>query len=169
MQLDIANLLFWELWECLTIPSKSQYQFVGSFHSYLHAKINFITHFFLKILQRNRKLVILGNLDMPGHTHLNDSINLKKPLIFICWVKINFILYIFLEILQRHCKLVLDTLGMPGYADPKWYYQLVQNFSVDLQAKKQLYSPSFSGDTAKICKLLILGTLRMSAYINPKW
>ena len=31
-------------------------------------KINFITHFFLKILQRNSKLVILGNLSMPGHT-----------------------------------------------------------------------------------------------------
>ena len=33
-------------------------------------KVNFITHFFLKILQRNSKLVILGNLGMPGHTHL---------------------------------------------------------------------------------------------------
>ena len=31
-------------------------------------KINFITHFFLKIFQRNSKLVILGNLDMSGHT-----------------------------------------------------------------------------------------------------
>ena len=31
-------------------------------------KINFITHLFLKILQRNSKLVILGNLSMPGHT-----------------------------------------------------------------------------------------------------
>ena len=29
-----------------------------------------ITQFFLKILQRNSKLVILGNLGMPGHTHL---------------------------------------------------------------------------------------------------
>ena len=33
-------------------------------------KINFITHFFLKILQRNNKLVILGNLGMPGHKHI---------------------------------------------------------------------------------------------------
>ena len=33
-------------------------------------KINFITHCFLKILQRNSKLVIFVNLDMPGHTHL---------------------------------------------------------------------------------------------------
>ena len=31
-------------------------------------KINFITHFFLEILQTNSKLVILGNLGMPGDT-----------------------------------------------------------------------------------------------------
>ena len=30
-------------------------------------KINLITHFFLKILQRNKKCVILDNLGMPGH------------------------------------------------------------------------------------------------------
>ena len=33
-------------------------------------KITFITHSFCKILQRNSKLVILGNFGMPGHTHL---------------------------------------------------------------------------------------------------
>ena len=32
--------------------------------------INFITHSFRKILQKNSKLVILGNLGMPGHTRL---------------------------------------------------------------------------------------------------
>ena len=33
-------------------------------------KINFITQFFLKTLQRNSKLTILGNLGMPDHTNL---------------------------------------------------------------------------------------------------
>ena len=33
-------------------------------------KIHFITHFFRKILKRNSKLVNLGNLEMPGYTHL---------------------------------------------------------------------------------------------------
>ena len=33
-------------------------------------KINFNYSFFFQILQRNSKLVILGNLDMPYHTHL---------------------------------------------------------------------------------------------------
>ena len=65
----IANLLFSELWECLTIPSKSQYQFVGHFHSYLDVKINSILHVFLKILQKYWKLVVLDTLGMPGHTH----------------------------------------------------------------------------------------------------
>ena len=35
----------------------------------MHAKINFITHFFLKILLRNNILVILSNLHMAGYTH----------------------------------------------------------------------------------------------------
>ena len=30
------------------------------------------------------------------------------------------------------------TLGMPGYDQQKWYYQLVQNFDVYLQTKDQL-------------------------------
>ena len=43
-------------------------------------KVNFITHFFLRILQQNSKLVTLGNLGIPGNTYLNwyCSINLKK-------------------------------------------------------------------------------------------
>ena len=48
---------------------KSQFTFLGNFHAYMHAKINFITHFFLKTLLRNNKLAILSNLGMPGYTH----------------------------------------------------------------------------------------------------
>ena len=33
-------------------------------------KINFISHFIFKVLQRKRKIVILGNLGTPGYTHL---------------------------------------------------------------------------------------------------
>ena len=65
----IANSPFWKLCECLTIPIK----IILSIYSKISClsvckKINFITRFF-KILQRNSKLVILGNLDMPGCTH----------------------------------------------------------------------------------------------------
>ena len=43
---------------------------VSNFHAYLHAKkkINFITHFSLKMFQINSKVAILNNLGMPGHT-----------------------------------------------------------------------------------------------------
>ena len=64
----------------------------------MRQKINFVTHFFLKILQRNSKLVILGNLGMPGHTHLKYSINLRKHLTSIFRQRINFILHNFLEL-----------------------------------------------------------------------
>ena len=67
---DIANLLFWELWECLAIPIKMILSICSNL-SCLSAcqKINFITQFF-KILQRSSKLVILGNLGMSGPTNL---------------------------------------------------------------------------------------------------
>ena len=80
--------------------------------------------------------------------------------------KINVNLYIFLDILQGYCKLVVSgTLGMPGYAHPNWYYQLVETFCVYLQAENQFHTPCFSGDTAKICKL-ILGSLGVPDSIN---
>ena len=100
----------------------------------------------------------------------NDNSNLRKPVKFICRWNIKFILHVFLEILQRFCKLVvLGTLGMPGYASPKWYYQLVENFCVYLQAKIQVHPLYFSGDIAKICKLLILSTLGMPGCVHPNW
>ena len=72
--------------------------------------------------------------------------------------------------LQRHCKLViLATLGMPAYAHAKWYYQLVENFCVYLQAKNQFHPSCFSGDTTKIWKFLNLGTLDMPGYAHPEW
>ena len=111
----------------------------------------------------------------------NDSINLKKPLFFICKQKINFILHLSLEILHGYCKLfIFGASGMPGYAHPKWYYQLVESFRIYLLDFSYLFiffylffvfihSPSFTGDIAKICKILILGTLGMSGYGHAKW
>ena len=84
-------------------------------------KINFIAQFFLKILQRNSKPAILGNLDMSGHTH---TPKVTVPIWRNLWClsackKNNFILHVFLEILQRSWKLViLSTLSMPAM----WYY-----------------------------------------------
>ena len=122
----------------------------------------FITHW-------NSKLNILGNSSMPRST-LNDSINLKKSLMFICKQKTNFILSIFLEILQRYCKFViLGTLHKPAYTHLKWYQHLVENFRIYLQAKEQLHPPCFSIYIARICKLPILSTLGMPGCAHPKW
>ena len=66
---DNANLLFWELWESSTIPIKNHsINLWETFMLICMQQINFITHFFLKILQRNSKLVILGNSGMSRHT-----------------------------------------------------------------------------------------------------
>ena len=131
---DTTNLLFWELWKCLTIPIK----IVVSISIMLTCmqKINFFIHYFLKILQRNSNGFILGNLGMHGHTHLKWQYHFEEPFHNHQQAQINFIFYVFLEILQRYCKLVvLGTLDMPGYAHPKWYYQSVEKFCVYLQAK----------------------------------
>ena len=51
---DTATLLFWELWECLTIPIK---MIVSNFILIYRQNINFITSFFLKILQKIAQLL----------------------------------------------------------------------------------------------------------------
>ena len=118
-------------------------------------KINFLIHFFLKTLQRNSKLFILGNLGMSDHTHQKWQYHFEETFDTYQQEKINSILYVFLEVLQRYYKVVsLGALVMPGHAHPKWSYQFVENFCVYLQVKNQFHSPCFSGDTAKICKLI---------------
>ena len=76
----------------------------------------------------------------------------------------NFILYVFLEILQRYCKLViLGTLETP-----KNIMSTCRRHLCLPAIKKSTFSPCFSGDIAKVCKLRILGTLGIPGYTNPK-
>ena len=127
-------------------------------------KVNFVIYFSYNILQRNGKLFVLGNLGVSGHIHQKWQYHFEETFDNYHQGKINSILYVFLEKLQRYYKVVvLGALGMPGHAHPKWYYQSVENFCVYLQVKNEFHSPSFSGDTTKIWKL-ILGTLDMSGY-----
>ena len=128
-------------------------------------QINFIIQFFLTILQRKSKLVILVDLGMPGYTHL------KWYLTFICRQKIKLILHVFLEILQKYCKLiVLGTLGMPGYQTQSDNINLKKAFMFICRQKINFTQiRSFSGDIAKTCKLLVLRTLAMPGCTHPKW
>ena len=67
---DIANLLFWALWACLATPIKHfSTDLQQSFMFTWMQKIHFISPFFLEILLRYCKLVVLNTLDMPGYAH----------------------------------------------------------------------------------------------------
>ena len=92
---------------------KSWCQLVRIFLGYLYAKTDY--HLFLKIFQRNSKLVILDSVDIPGYTHLK----LEETFGVYLKAKINFIFQVF-EILQPYCRLFsLGNLGMPGYKHRK--------------------------------------------------
>ena len=76
-------------------------------------KIDFTTHLF-KILQRKRKLVVLGNLGMPGQTHLEWYYQHEETFAVYLLVKNQLHPSCFTaKILQRYYKLVImGTLGM---------------------------------------------------------
>ena len=70
---DIANLPFWELWECLIIPIKIIVSICSKLSCLSACKKSIASSSltsFLRYCKKNSKLVILGNLGMPGHTHL---------------------------------------------------------------------------------------------------
>ena len=104
-------------------------------------KINLITQLFLKMLQTNSKLVIFDNLRMPGYTHLKCNLAIWRNLWGSFVGKISSSFSRFPWDITKICKLILGTLGMTGYANPKWYYQLVETFRVHLQAKNQVHPP----------------------------
>ena len=99
---------------------KSQYQSAENFHAYAdNAKINFITHFFLKILQRNSKLVLLGNLGMPGHTHLKLYNPFEETSVYL-QAKTQFHPSHFPWDIGKNYNLVISgTFDMPGYTHSK--------------------------------------------------
>ena len=110
---DIANLLFWELWKCLTIPIKIILSICSKF-SCLPAckKIDFIIHIFLEILQKNSfyfEHFILGNWDLSVQTDLKWQYHLEKPFDNYLQAKTIFILYICFEVLQSLWFWVLWT------------------------------------------------------------
>ena len=101
-------------------------------------------------------LVTLGNMGMPGNNRSKMIVSLWRNLRRLSAGKkstSSFTFYL-TYLLQRSCKpVVLGTLSMPGYAHYKWYYHLIENFYVYLQAKNQLHPPCFYGDIAKIWNL----------------
>ena len=108
---------------------QSYYWFVGNFHDYLHTIINFITPFFLKILQRNSKPVILGNLGMSSHKHLK-RVSIWRNLWCLSAGKKSASSFMFS---LRHCKDIANLLFWVltvWLCKPKCYYQLAENFHI---------------------------------------
>ena len=87
-------------------------------------------------LQKNRKLVILDNFAMPGHTHLKwQWRNLwcfsasKKPTSFFLLDITKFLFWVLWASLVMHIQ--------------KIYYHFVENFRIYLEVKKKKSSPVF--------------------------
>ena len=115
---------------------------------------------------RNTKLVILGNLDTPGHT---PKVMLSIWRNFWCLSadqKSTFSLIYHKDITNL---LFWELWTCMVTQHPKWYYQLVENVCAYLSAKGLNSSPRFSGDVVKISKLLILGRLDMPGHAHPNW
>ena len=176
---EIPNLLFWAIWICLATHLKWCYQFEVIFDVYLLTKNKRFPWYITNILQtcyfgnfghawlpRNTKLVILGNLDTPGHT---PKVMLSIWRNFWCLSadqKSTFSLIYHKDITNL---LFWELWTCMVTQHPKWYYQLVENVCAYLSAKGLNSSPRFSGDVVKISKLLILGRLDMPGYAHPNW
>ena len=138
---------------------QSYYWFVGNFHAYLHTITNFITPFFLKILQRNSKPVILGNLGISSHKLLK-RVSIWRKLWYLSAGKKSASSFMFS---LRHCKYIANLLFwvLTVYLAMQTKVLLSTCRKLPhLQTKNQLHPTHFSG---------VLGTLGMSAYAQPKW
>ena len=156
---------FWNAWPS---PSKSYYQFVENFKAYLHAEDQLHQALFLKILQKIAYLifwVIWAYLA----THTPKIIlSIWKNLWHLSAGKISTSSFLFsLRYSKDIANLLFWELWSCVAKHTQLYYQLVENFCAYLQAKNQHHPQCFSGDIAKIYKLLILGTLGMSGHAYP--
>ena len=130
--------------------------------------MNFITYLFLKIFHSNGKYVNLSNLGMPGHI-LKMIVSVWRNLWCLFADKkstssFTFPLGYFRDIANLYF----------GYFEYSWLRTLkvilptCRKFLCLPTSKKWNSSPYFSGDIAKIWKLLILGTLGMPRYTHLK-
>ena len=118
------GLGFLFIWVSLDVYVYSVFNETGS---YLHAKNQLHHLLFLRYCAKKQQINILGNLAMPGSTHLKWQYHLGEIWCLPPGYLFNLILHVFVEILLRYCKLVvLGTLGMPGYTNSEWYYPLVE-------------------------------------------
>ena len=81
---------------------------------------NFMTQFFLKILQRNSKLVILGTLVIPAYANSNHQL-VENFCVYLHATNQLHTPHVFMEILQRETNFLfwVPTLSTPDCTHPK--------------------------------------------------
>ena len=133
-------------------------------------KINFITHFFLEILQRYCIiLVIWVLLACLGILITYNSINLYKTSKFICTknqLQLLLLSWVFAKILNTW--LLWPWLAMPTEIESP----LVSGFDVYLHAENQIHPSLLSRDTAMIlqnCYSGYFGHAWLSPWIKSWW
>ena len=107
---------------------------------------------FLKILERNNKLYILGNLGV--YIWVKDQVHLWR----FPWD--------ITKILQTYC---FRYFGHVWQRKPKVTLSPCRKLSCLFAGKKINFTPYFSGDIPKICERLILKTLGMPGCTRLKW
>ena len=107
-------------------------------------KINFITHFLLKIFPRNSKLVILGDLGMPGHKNIKWWYQFEETFDVCLHAKNKSYSSRFpwdIAKILENCY--FEYFGHDWFCLPKvWHYQLVANVRVYLASKKSPLCPT---------------------------
>ena len=132
-------------------------------------KINFITNFFLKILQRTSKLVILGNLGIPGQTHLIMIVSVWRNLWCLSTSKNS---TSFFSLSLRHCKNISNLLFWVLWISLVTYIQntitLQKTFKFICWQRNHFNLMIFM-EILQRYALLILSTWGMSGYAHLKW
>ena len=124
-------------------------------------------YFFLEIFQRNSELVILGNLGMSGHTQIIASIK-KKTGVYLR-AKNQFHLSRFPWDIARTLQTsYFGYFGNERLRTPKVIPSIFRKFWYLFLGKKITLFPAFLVTIARICEILILGTLGMPGYAHPK-
>ena len=130
--------------------------------------IIFITHFPLKILERNSKLVVLINLGMPGHTNLKLKYQFEETFHVYLQAKNqlhpsrfpSYIAKILQNCFPSYIAKILQNcyfawFGHAWLCTPKVILWTCRKFSCLFFRQKSTSFPFFSGDIAKILHIIL--------------
>ena len=183
---NIANLF---LWKYLIMPIDNDRepcrelwwpqcwnQLVGYFDVYLHTRNQLHLQLLFWDTGKTLQTYYFGNFKNAWLSPSKIIVSICRKLSYHIYLLTKnqlhhsfLFLHIFLELLQRCYKFVIVGIFRHVWlCTPKVMLSTCKNFCVYLQAKIQLHPLHISGDIAKICKLLILGTFKHARLHPPK-